>query len=100
MKRTIKQWCADFDINWYGQGKISTLNYDWKLAFGKGRMAVFSSAVKTPKPETHDVNGRTILVFPNLNSAKDNGKISEDRFKHSGHWVEQCLEGNVSDFRK
>jgi len=100
MKKTIKQWCIECGINWYGQGNVSMIVYDWKLAFGAGKSAIFSSMIDTKMPKIHTINGKEIYVFPNVNPSKNNGKISKDRFNRMIDWVQQCLEGNISDFSK
>jgi len=51
-------------------------------------------------PKIHTINGKEIYVFPNVNPSKNNGKISKDRFNRMIDWVQQCLEGNISDFSK
>ena len=92
MKKTIKQWSVECGINWYGQGKISTIVYDWKLVFGLGRSAYFSSAIKSAEPELRRINGKMIYVFPNVNRSKNHGKISEERFHRLIDWVQQNLD--------
>jgi len=93
VKRTIKQWCKLHDVDWYGQGTYSKIRYDWKLVFGPGRVAMFSSMVKSKEPETHEINGRKILLFPNVNSPRNNGQISEQNFLDTIKWVGDCLVG-------
>jgi hypothetical protein len=62
MKKTIKQWCQQYDIDWYGQGTLGPIWYDWKL------------------------------VFPNINSKKNNGKISENHYLEIIRWVNETLD--------
>lgn len=95
MKRTIKQWCKEYEVGWLGQGTIGTLRYDWKLVLGKGRTAIFSSTVKGPLPELLPVTKREVLVFPNVNPPNDNGKTSRHESLRMLAWVEDCLEGRV-----
>ena len=95
MKRTIKQWCVEHGVNWLGQGSTGDLRYDWKLALGKGRTAIFSTAVEGGLPETRRIGKRDVLVFPNVNRSKDGGKISKAAFLRIISWVEDCLDGNV-----
>ena len=95
MKRTIKQWCSEHKINWLGQGSLSHISYDWKLVLGKGRSAIFSSSVEGTRPTLETVNQREILIFPNVNKSRNNGKISETAFIRMLNWVEDCLDGNL-----
>jgi hypothetical protein len=95
-KKTIKQWCAEYEMHWYGQGRIGTISYDWKMTLGQGRTAVFSSAIESSEPETHQTNNRTVLVFPNPNSPRNQGKISRTKFLRITDWVEQCIMGNIT----
>ena len=99
-QRTIKQWCSKHKINWYGQGSLGGIRYDWKLAFGHGRSAFFSSGVSSATPAVQDLNGRPILVFPNVNTSRRNGKISEAAFLRIIDWVQRCLNGEVSDLEQ
>jgi hypothetical protein len=92
MKRTIKGWCKQYGIDWYGQGNIGSVRYDWKLVLAPGRSAIFSSMIKTDKPEILNINRRSILVFPNVNSKKNNGKISEARYVEIIRWVNESLD--------
>ena len=92
MKKTIKQWCQQYDIDWYGQGTLGPIWYDWKLVLAPGRSAIFSSMVKSDIPEVHKTKRRSFLVFPNINSKKNNGKISEDPFLEIIHWVNETLD--------
>ncbi len=48
-------------------------------------------------PTVHELNGKPILVFPNVNSSKKNGMISEEAFLRIINWVQRCLDGEVSD---
>jgi hypothetical protein len=95
MKRTIKQWCKEHNVGWLGQGTTGSISYDWKLVLGKGRTAIFSSTVKGPLPEQKPVGSREVLIFPNVNSSKNGGKISEFAFLRLIAWVEDCLTGNI-----
>ena len=95
MKQTIKQWCADEGVNWLGQGSSGGIRYDWKLVLGKGRTAIFSTIVEGPLPETRRIGKRDVLVFPNVNRPRDDGKISKAAFIRIINWVEDCLDGNV-----
>jgi hypothetical protein len=97
MKRTIKGWCKQYDIDWYGQGNFGSVRYDWKLVFAPGRTAMFSSMIKTETPDIYNINKRDILIFPNVNSRKNNGKISEERFIEILSWVNEALDANKSD---
>jgi len=96
-QRTIKQWCVEHGINWYGQGSLGAIRYDWKLAFGHGRSALFSSAVTSSAPVVYELNGKSVLVFPNVNASRRNGKISEAAFLRLIDWVERCVDGEVVD---
>ena len=98
MKKTIKQWCKEHEINWLGQGNISNIRYDWKLVLGKGRVAIFLSSVTDLTPEIHTIKDREILLFPNINKSKNNGKISESAFQNLLAWVDECLNGNLSAY--
>jgi hypothetical protein len=100
MKKTIKQWCGVYQINWLGQGNLSDIRYDWKLVRGKGKVAIFSSSVKGAVPEVRRVNDRDILLFPNVNRSKSSGKISETAFREVLDWVDQCLDGNLCEFKR
>ena len=95
MKRTIKQWCGEHDVNWFGQGSTGGLQYDWKLVLGKGRAAIFSTTVEGDLPELRRIGRRGVLLFPNVNRSKDGGKISKTAFLRIISWVEDCLNGNV-----
>lgn len=95
-QRTIKQWCAEYGMNWYGQGRIGAIRYDWKLILEKGHSAIFSSAVGSSEPEAHDIDERVVLIFPNPNSPVKQGKISRAKFLRIIHWVKQCLLGKVT----
>lgn len=95
MKMTIKQRCVARGIHWLGQGKTGTIRYDWKLVLGKGRTALFSSTVKGDLPEVRRVGERDLLVFPNVNGPKNQGKISEAAFQRIIDWVQDCLDGNL-----
>jgi hypothetical protein len=97
MKRTIKQWCKEFDYGWLGQGVIGSIRYDWKLVLGKGRTAIFSSEVKGLLPQQKPVGMREVLVFPNINQPNRGGKISESGFRRIVSWVEDCLAGNIRE---
>ena len=98
MKKTIKQWCGQYQINWLGQGNLSHIRYDWKLVRGKGKIAIFSSTIKGSMPEFHSVNDRKILLFPNINRSKNNGMISEVAFLNLIDWVDKCLDGNLCEY--
>ena len=95
-QNTIKQWCSEHDINWYGQGSLGEIRYDWKLAFGHGRSAFFSSGVSSATPVVQELNGKQILLFPNVNTSRKIGKISEAAFLRIIDWVQRCLDGDVS----
>lgn len=95
MKRTIKQWCGEHCVNWLGQGSTGGFRYDWKLVLAKGRTAIFSTAIEGDLPETRRLGKRDVLVFPNVNRAKDGGKISKAAFLRIINWVEDCLSGNL-----
>ena len=97
MKRTIKQWCKETDIGWLGQGATGGIPYYRRLVLGKGRTAIFSSAVKGPLPESRTIGKREIIVFPNVNRARNGGKISESAFRRLIAWVEDCLAGNIRE---
>ncbi len=97
MKKTIKGWCKQYDINWYGQGSFGPVRYDWKLVLSQGKSAIFSSMVESNIPESLKTTGRSILVFPNVNSKKNNGKISEERFLEIIHWVNEALHTNKAN---
>jgi hypothetical protein len=97
-QRTIKQWCKEHAINWHGQARLGSIRYDWKLSFDHGQSAIFSSRVTSAAPQVHDVNGRSVLLFPNLNPSRGNGKISESKFLGIVAWVQQCLAGTVCEF--
>ena len=94
MKRTIKGWCKQYGIDWYGQGNYGSVRYDWKLVLAPGRSAMFSSVIKSSNPEIFNTNRRSILVFPNVNLKKNNGKISEERFLEIIRWVNEALDAN------
>ena len=94
MKKTIKGWCKHYDINWYGQGTFGPIRYDWKLILAPGRSACFSSMVRSDIPELHKSKKRNILVFPNVNSNKNNGKISERQFIEIIQWVNEAWDAN------
>ncbi|MHA1451073.1 MAG: hypothetical protein ACTSP4_16855 [Candidatus Hodarchaeales archaeon] len=94
MKRTIKGWCKQYGIDWYGQGNFGSIRYDWKLVLAPGRSAIFSSMIKTDKPEIHIINRRNVLVFPNVNSKKNSGKISEARFIEIMSCVNEAMDAN------
>ena len=94
MKKTIKGWCKQYDINWYGQGNYGSVRYDWKLVMASGRSAMFSSRIKSSNPEIFNTNRRRILVFPNVNLKKNNGKICEERFLEIIRWVNEALDAN------
>lgn len=96
-QKTIKQWCSEHNINWYGQGSLGAIRYDWKLAFGHGRSAFFSSGVSSAAPDVQELNGKPILVFPNVNTSRKNGMISEAAFLRIIDWAQRCLDGEVSD---
>ena len=98
MKKTIKQWCSQYQINWLGQGNLGQIRYDWKLVRGKGKVAIFSSTIKGSMPEFHTVNDRKILLFPNINRSKNNGMISEAAFLNLIEWVDKCLDGNLCEY--
>lgn len=98
MKKTIKQWCNHYQIGWLGQGNSSHIRYDWKIVLGKGKVAIFSSTVEGSMPEIHTINDRKILLFPNINKAKNNGKISESAFLYLIDWVNKCLNGSLSEY--
>ena len=95
-QKTIKQWCVEYGMDWYGQGRIGTISYDWKMILGRGRSAIFSSAIESSEPEAHQINGRPILVFPNPNSPRNQGKISRMKFLRIIDWIEQCLVGSIN----
>jgi hypothetical protein len=97
MKRTIKGWCRHNDIDWYGQGNFGSVRYDWKLVLASGKTAMFSSMVKTENPEIYNINRQNVLILPNINSKKNNGKISEARFIEIISWVNESLNANKSD---
>lgn len=61
----------------------------------KGRTVIFSSAVEGNRPMPQTINQREILVFPNVNRSKNNGKISETAFLRILNWVDDALEGNI-----
>ena len=94
MTKTIKGWCKQYDLNWYGQGTFGPVRYDWKLVLAPGRSVLFSSMVKSDMPELHKSQKRNILVFPNVNSKRNNGKISEGRFLEIIGWVNEALDAN------
>ncbi len=97
MKKTIKQWCREHEVNWLGQGQTGPVRYDWKLILGKGRTALFASTVKGPQPELHRVGKREMLVFPNVNRPKDGGKITGPAFLRILDWVDDCLNGDIRE---
>jgi len=97
MKKTIKQWCKEHEVNWLGQGQTGPVRYDWKLVLGKGRAALFACTVKGPQPELHRVGKREVLVFPNVNRPKDGGKITESAFLCILNWVDDCLNGDIRE---
>lgn len=97
MKRTIKGWCKQNGIDWYGQGNFGTVRYDWKLVLAPERAAMFSSMIRNGKPEIYHINRRSVLIFPNVNSEKNSGKISEARFIEIINWVNEALDENKSD---
>ena len=97
MKRTIKGWCKKYGIDWYGQGNFGSVRYDWKLVLAPGRTAMFSSMIKSEKPDIYNINRRSVLIFPNVNSKKNNGKISEARFIEIINRVNEYLDTNKSD---
>ena len=92
MKKTIKGWCKQYDINWYGQGTFMSIRYDWKIVLSPGRSAIFSSIVKSDLPELHKTKRSNILIFPNVNSKRNSGKISEDRFLEIIRLVNEALD--------
>ncbi len=98
MKKTIKQWCKQYEINWLGQGSMGEIRYDWKLVLGKGRTAIFSSSVQGAMPEIHTINGREVLVFPNVNKPRNGGKISDSAFHSIIDWVNTSLDGNQCEY--
>ena len=98
MKKTIKQWCHQYEINWLGQGSLSSIRYDWKLILGKGRVAIFSSIVTGATPEIHTINDRQVLIFPNVNKPNNNGKLGETAFLNILDWVNKCLDGNLCEY--
>jgi len=55
---------------------------------------MFSSMIKSGKPEIYNTNRRSILIFPNVNLKKNNGKISEARFLEIIRWVNEALDAN------
>ena len=83
-------------MDWYGQGRIGTIGYDWKMILDKGRSAIFSSVIESSEPEAHQIKGRLVLVFPNPNSPRNHGKISRAKFFRIIEWIEQCLIGDVT----
>ena len=99
MKKTIKQWCTEYGINWLGQGKLSHIQYDWKIVFSKGTTAIFSSSIKGMIPEVIKINDRSILLFPNVNSSQRSGKISRSAFMDIIDWVNECLSGNIRAYK-
>jgi hypothetical protein len=48
--------------------------------------------VKSDIPEVHKTKRRSFLVFPNINSKKNNGKISENHFLEIIRWVKETLD--------
>lgn len=58
---------------------------------------MFSSMIKTEIPDIYNINRRSVLIFPNVNSKKNNGKISEARFMEISSWVNEALDANKSD---
>ena len=99
MKKTIKQWCIEYGINWLGQGKLSHIQYDWKIVLSKGTTAIFSSSVKGMIPEVIKINEKNILLFPNVNSSHRSGKISRSAFLNIIDWVNECLSGNIREYK-
>jgi hypothetical protein len=97
MKRTIKGWCKQYGIDWNGQGNFGSVRYDWKLVLAPGRTAMFSSMIKTENPDIYNINKRSVLIFPNVNSKKNNGKISEAWFNDIISWVNEALDVNQTD---
>ena len=95
MKRTIKQWCVEHDVGWLGQGTSGGIKYDWKLVLGKDRTAIFSTMVEGKLPEPRRIGKRYVLIFPNVNRSRGNGKISKTAFLGIIKWVEDCLSGNM-----
>lgn len=95
-RKTIKQWSAEYDLNWFGQGKMSRIRYDWKLVVEKGSGALFSTSVASPEPETHLINGRPVLLFPNPNSPRNQGKVSRTKFLRIVAWIKQCQQGDLT----
>ena len=94
MKKTIKGWCKQYDINWYGQGTFGPIQYDWNLVLASGKSAIFSSMVKSDIPELYKSKRHKILVFPNINSKKNNGKISKGQFIKIIRWINEALDVN------
>ena len=97
MKKTIKGWCKQYGIDWYGQGNFGSVRYDWKLVLAPGKTDMFSSMIKPEKSDIYNINRRSVLIFPNVNSKKNNGKISEARFIEIISWVNESLDANKSD---
>jgi len=94
----MKQWCMHYNINWLSQGSIGKIRYDWKIVIEKGKSAIFSSIIDGNIPVAHKINKREILIFPNLNKPKNNGKISETKFRSIIDWVNTCLDGNICEY--
>lgn len=63
MKRTIKGWCKQYGIDWYGQGTFESVRYEWKLVLAPGKTAMFSSMVKTENPDIYNINRRSVHIF-------------------------------------
>lgn len=100
MKCTIKQWCIEKHLNWYGQGVIGQFRYDWVVMLGKGRRAIFSSINTNNVPLLYPLRDHDVLIFPNINSSSQGGKISEQRFDRIIAWADTCLSGGIMPFDK
>jgi hypothetical protein len=62
-----------------------------------GKTVMFSSMIKTEKPDIYNINRRSVHIFPNVNSKKNSGKISEVRFIEIINRVNEFLNANKSD---
>ncbi len=58
---------------------------------------MFSSMIKSGKPDIYNINRRSVLIFANINWKKNNGKISEARFIEIINRVNEYLDTNKSD---